>query len=154
MRFLILRFSLIIMIASFKRIWHLLACFCKGKISRMSSSLLSVICSMRSLYAYGYVQKKKMKLHEIAQQWKNQTGIVHTSLWVHGHPNLNLNLAANVQRRQPYQTRPLCKIFFLELQRYKVKVSYYRHYNFFISSIFFTITEWVFLAHWLANFYQ
>ena len=39
------------------------ACFYKGKISRKSSSLLSVICSMRSL-AHGFVQKKKMKLHE------------------------------------------------------------------------------------------
>ena len=38
------------------------ACFYKGKISRKSSSLLSVICSMRSLDAHGFVQK--MKLHE------------------------------------------------------------------------------------------
>ena len=42
------------------------ACFYKGKISRKSSSLLSVISSMRSLDAHGSVQKKKMKLHEIA----------------------------------------------------------------------------------------
>ena len=42
------------------------ACFYKGKISSKSSSLLSVICSMRSLYSHGSVQKKKMKLHEIA----------------------------------------------------------------------------------------
>ena len=41
-------------------------CFYKGKISRKSSSLLSVICSMRSLDAHGSVQKKKMKLLEIA----------------------------------------------------------------------------------------
>ena len=42
------------------------ACFYKGKISRKSSSLLSVICSMRSLDAHGSVQKKKTKLLEIA----------------------------------------------------------------------------------------
>ena len=42
------------------------ACFYKGKISRKSSSLLSVISSMRSLDAHGSVQKKKMKLLEIA----------------------------------------------------------------------------------------
>ena len=42
------------------------ACFYKGKISWKSSSLLSVICSMRSLNAHGSVQKKKMKLLEIA----------------------------------------------------------------------------------------
>ena len=38
----------------------------KGYISRKSSSLLSVICSMRFLDAHGSVQKKKMKLLEIA----------------------------------------------------------------------------------------
>ena len=47
--------------------------------------------------------------------------------------------------------------YFLELQSYKEKVSYYRHYNVFMSSIFFffffTVTE-LFLALWLANFYQ
>ena len=42
------------------------ACFLKGMISSKSSSLLSVICSMRSLDAHGSVQKKKMKLLEIA----------------------------------------------------------------------------------------
>ena len=40
------------------------ACFYRGKISRKTSSLLSVICSMRSLDVRGSVQKKKMKLHE------------------------------------------------------------------------------------------
>ena len=47
-------FSPTIMISSFR------------KISRKSRSLLSVICSMRSLDAHGSVQKKKMKLLEIA----------------------------------------------------------------------------------------
>ena len=42
------------------------ASFYEGYISRKSSSLPSVICSMRSLDAHGSVQKKKMKLHEIA----------------------------------------------------------------------------------------
>ena len=42
------------------------ACFYKGKISRKSSWLLSVIYSMRFLDAHGFVQKMKMKLHEIA----------------------------------------------------------------------------------------
>ena len=42
------------------------ACFYKGKISRKSSSLLSVICSMRSIDAHRSVRKKKMKLLEIA----------------------------------------------------------------------------------------
>ena len=42
------------------------ASFYEGYISRKSSSLPSVICSMRSLDAHGSVQKKKMKLLEIA----------------------------------------------------------------------------------------
>jgi len=42
------------------------ACFYKGKISSKSSSLLSVICSMRFLDAHESVQKKKMKLLKIA----------------------------------------------------------------------------------------
>ena len=42
------------------------ACFYKGYISRKSSSLLSFIWAMRSLDAHGSVQKKKMKLLEIA----------------------------------------------------------------------------------------
>ena len=70
-------FSLIIMITSFKRNYLTLAraCFYKGKISRKSSSLLSVIYSMRFLDAHGSMQKKKMKLLEIAgnekikQEW-------------------------------------------------------------------------------------
>ena len=42
------------------------ASFHEGYISRKSSSLPSVICSLRSLDVHGSVQKKKMKLLEIA----------------------------------------------------------------------------------------
>ena len=40
--------------------------FIKGGSSAKCSSLLSIIYSMRFLEAHGSVQKKKMKLHEIA----------------------------------------------------------------------------------------
>ena len=89
------------------------ACFYKEKISRKSSSLLSVICSMRSLDVHGSVQKKKMKLHEIAgnekikQEWFilpfEFMGILTQGI-------LELDLAADVPR-QPYSTRPLSKNF-------------------------------------------
>ena len=69
-----------------------------------------------------------------AMKTNNQTGIVHilpfefVAIVTQGI--LKLDLAANVPR-QPYNTRPLSKIFFsvLQLQRYKVKVFYYRHYK-------------------------
>ena len=49
------------------------ACFYKGKISRKTSSLLSVIFSMRSLDAHGSVQKKKMKLHAMKKLNRNSS---------------------------------------------------------------------------------
>ena len=63
------------MITSFKRNYLTLArsCFCKGKIFRKSSSLLSIICSMRSLDAHETVLKKKMKLLEIAGNENKKT---------------------------------------------------------------------------------
>ena len=144
-------FSLIIMITSFKRIWHLPACFYKGKISSKSSSLLSVICSsLRFLDAHESVQKKKMKLHETAANKKNQTGIVRTSFLVHWHPHSREWNSTLV----PIFPGDLIALdhsvriffFFLPLQRYKVKLFYYLHYNarnlrvFSVSHIF---TNWV-----------
>ena len=109
------------------------ACFCKGKISNKSSSLLSVICSMRSLDAHGSAQKKKMKLHEIAGNEKikqEQFILPFEFMGILTQGILKLDLGTNVPR-QPSSTRPFSKniYIFLQLQRYKVKVVYYRHYN-------------------------
>ena len=89
-----------------------------------------------SLDVHGSVQKKKVKLHEIAgdekikQEWFflpcEFTGKLTQGI-------LKLDLGAKVSPRQPHSTRSLSKIFFYS---YKVKVSYHRHYNVFISSIF------------------
>ena len=78
---------------------------------------------MRSCDVHGSVQKKKMKLHEIAgnekikQEWFilpfEFMGILTQGI-------LELDLAANVPR-QPYSTRPLSKNFFFCFTVTKVK---------------------------------
>ena len=73
------------------------ACIYKGKISSKSSSLLSIICYEIPLRTRIRAEEE----NEIAwncRQWKNQTGIVHTSFWVHGHPHST-----------DFETRPCCQ---------------------------------------------
>ena len=75
------------------------SCFIKGFFSSKSSSLLSVICSMRSLDAHGFVQKMKMKLHESAGNEKiKQEQCIPTSFSVRSHPH-----------SRDFETRPCCQ---------------------------------------------
>ena len=118
---------------------------------------------MRSLDAHGSVQKKKMKLLEITgnEKIKQEQCILpleFVAILTQGI--LNLDLAANVPR-QPYSTRPLSKNFFfcftvtkvwsksilLPTPRRAEFVSFLRWPH------FHKLTE-LFLARWLANFYQ
>ena len=124
-------FSLIIMITSFKRIWHLRELvFIKGRSPGSLVRCFPLFALWGPLTRTDPCRRRKWN----CMQWKNQTGIVHTSFWVHGHPHSrDFETRPWYQvPRKPSSTRPLSNnffFFFVQLQRYKGKVFYYRHYT-------------------------
>ena len=151
------------MITSFNRIWHL------RELVLINGSSPESVVRWFPLLLCEIPWRKRIRAgdeNEIAgncRQWKIQIGIVRTSFWIHGYPRLrDFEIQPWCQCSQSTlnsQPRPLSKNFFLQIQRYKVKVFYYRYYNlrdlwvFFSSPNFHNLTE-LFVARWLANFYQ
>jgi len=123
------------------------ACFYKGYISRKSSSLLSVICTMRdSLTHTDPCRKRKwncMKLQAMKKSNRNSSYFLFIS-WASSLKGFwNSTLVPMFQGNLialDHSVRIF--FFFLQLQRYKVKVFYYLHYNarnlwvFLVSHIF------------------
>ena len=144
-------FSLIIMITSFKRIWHLRELvFIKGRSTGSLVRCSPLFAPWDPLTHTDPCRRRKRNCLKL-QAMKKSNRNTHSR-------DLKLNPAANVPR-QPCSTRPLSNTFYffsvLQLQSYKVKVYYYRHCKardlrvFLDSHIFINWLSYSSLADWL-----
>ena len=130
------RLSLIIMITSFSRMWHLHELvFIKGGSPAKCGSLLSVIYSMTHLLTHtDQCRRKKwncLKKQAMKKSNRNSSYFILSSRASSLKGFWNSTMVRMLQGNllaQDHSVR-IFFFFFLSLQRYKVKVSYYRRYN-------------------------